>query len=158
MAKNLLIILGFFTLACGTYLFGPPSVTHLSLPTLTPTPVFARWSAIEVMRTIKDINLEAEQVHLLNPQEYGSLPPLAIEAIRFSTPSLCPNCGGTILSFDDPIALQTIKTYYTQINPQDDPTLSSWVFEKDNILIQLSGELSEARALQYGSVLIRLEH
>jgi len=36
-------------------------------------------------------------------------------------------------------------------------TLSSWVFEKDNILLQLSGQLPESQALQYGAVLTHLQ-
>ena len=62
-----------------------------------------------------------------------------------------------ILSFNDPAALNAVKKFYMEATAQDTPQLSSWVFEKDNILLQLNGQLPEAQALRYGTVLIRLD-
>ncbi len=155
MWKKLFITFSFIVLACGSPAVTVSQPTRTPLPTLTPTPIFYRWDAAEVVRAINAVGLEYEDAHVMTQEEYGALPALAAQGVRFSIPSVCPDCGGLVLSFNDPAALETTKTFYTEtaINPD----MSAWVFEKDNILLQLSGQLSEARALQYGAVLVRLD-
>ena len=153
MLKKSLIIIGFSILACGTPAIGGPNPTRTPLPTLTPTPSFQRWGAPHIVRAIHAANLEGEDAHPLRVEEYGAIPALAAEGIRFSTPSFCSGCGGLVLSFDDPNDLETTKAYFIETN---DPAAPTWVFVKDNILLQLSGQIPEAQALEYGTVLLGL--
>jgi hypothetical protein len=61
-----------------------------------------------------------------------------------------------VLSFDNQNALESAKSFYVEASAADN-SISSWVFAKDNILLQLNGEIPEAEALAYGSILIKLE-
>ena len=157
MWEKHLLIISFFILGCSTPTVIRPQVTRTPLPTLTPTPVFYRWEAVKIIRAIRAAGLENENAHLMTAEEYGSIPALAVQGIRFSLPSICPDCGGLVLSFNDPAALTATETYYAEVTAENNPDLSSWVFVKDNILLQLSGQLSEAQAFRYGAILIRLD-
>jgi hypothetical protein len=101
--------------------------------------------------------LECETIQRMAPEEYGGLPALAAQGIRFSTPSICPNCGGMVLSFDQKEALEVAKQYYLQASAEANPATSAWVFVKDNILLHLSSEMPRSQALQYGGALVRLK-
>jgi hypothetical protein len=144
-------------LACNIPAIATSNTTRTPLPTLTPTPLFYRWEAAQIVRAIRATGLECEDIHLMEPKEYGPIPALATQGVRFSIPSVCPDCSGMVLSFNDPAALEATKRFYTEAKPENNPEISSWVFEKDNILLQFSGELSKAQALRYGAVLFRLE-
>lgn len=143
-------------LACGSPVIASPSSLG-SLPTLTPTALFPRWEATYVMRAIRRAGLVCEDIHLMAPEEYGALPSLASQGVRFSTPSLCPECGGMVLSFDRVNTLEATKLYYLNASAPGEPGASSWVFVKDNVLVQLSGEIPRAQAIRYGSVLVHLK-
>lgn len=153
MLKKSLLIIGFCVLACGAPAIITPNSTRTPLPTLTPTPPFQRWGATHIVRAIQAANLEGEDAHPLTAEEYGAIPALATEGIRFYTPSLCDDCGGLVLSFDNPNNLETTKTYFIETNQLATPV---WVFVKDNILLQLSGQIPEAQALEYGTILVGL--
>ena len=157
MLKKHLLIVSLFVLSCGTSSLVTPPIPRTPLPTLTPTASFYRWDAVRVVRAIQAAGLESENVHHMGPEEFGAIPALASQGIRFSIPSVCLNCQGTVLSFNDSAALESTKIYYTEATAESDPALSSWVFEKNNILLQLSGELPEAQALRYGTILINLD-
>ncbi len=155
MWMKLILLHSLFILICGPLTFEPPLVTRTPLPTLTVTPVFKQWNTNEVIRMMRLAGLETETVHAMTPEEYGTIPVVATEGLRFSIPSSCAHCEGIILSFNTPIDLNVTKNYYT--TSENNPQASAWVFEKDNILLHLSGDLPEAQALQYGAVLIRLD-
>ena len=151
--RKILILIGFCLLACGAPAIIGPNSTRTPLPTLTPTPSIRRWGAPHIVRAIRAARLECEDTHPLTAEEYGAIPALAAEGIRFSTPSLCPDCGGLVLSFDNPNHLETTKMYFIETNH---PAAPAWVFVKDNILLQLSGQIPESQALEYGNVLVGL--
>ena len=156
MLKSFLVI-NLIILVCGSSIFASSQLTRTPLPTLTPTPLFAHWSAAEVMRAIKEAGLENQNAHLMRPDEYDPIPALAVQGIYFSIPSVCPDCSGMVLSFNDPAALESTKSFFIETKANDHAALSSWVFERDNILLQLSGQLAETKARQYGAVLSRLQ-
>ena len=106
MLKKIVMITSMCLIACGSPALIAPQPTRTSLPTLTPTPVFQRHGASHIVRALQAAGLEGEDTHPLTREEYGSIPALASEGIRFSTPSLCPDCGGLVLSFEDPNDLE----------------------------------------------------
>jgi hypothetical protein len=142
-------------LACGNA--AAARVSRTPLPTLTPTVVFPRWEAEQVIRAIRRAGLECEAIQTLAPEEYGVLPALEAQGVRFSTPSICPDCAGMVLSFDQKEALEAAKQYYLQASPEANPETSAWVFVKDNILLHLNPEMPRSQALQYGGALVKLK-
>ncbi len=87
--------------------------------------------------------------------DYGSVPRVATEAIRFFLPSLGGQKGGRVYSFDNASDLQTVKQYYE--SGASGAASRPWIFVKDNILVQITGELPENRAKQYQAALNMLQ-
>ena len=80
----------------------------------------------------------------------------ALEAVHFGLPSICPECGGRLYTFDDPAKLQLMKGYYDTLG-ESSAMLFSWTFAKDNVLIQINGDLPEDKARQYEAALSQLQ-
>jgi hypothetical protein len=96
--------------------------------------------------------LEATDSRPMISDDYGLVPMLSMDGIRFYIPSICSDCGGRIMSFADAEKLQIVRDYYGQMG-RFSAVLFSWVFVKDNILVQLNGELPEADARKYEGAL-----
>jgi hypothetical protein len=119
--------------------------------------VFPRWEAEHLVRAMLRAGLECETIQAMTPEESGVLPALEAQGVRFSTPSICPDCGGMVLSFNQKEALEAAKQYYLQASPEANPETSAWVFVKDNLLLHLSPEMPRSQALQYGGALVKLK-
>ncbi len=132
-----------------------PIPTETPIPTLTPTPVFTRWTSDQVIMAFVDAGLEVGAMRRLTVDDYGFAPMMAIEGTRFFIPSLCVDCGGRILSFDNKIGMDKTEEYYVSLG-QSSAMFFSWVFIKDNILVQINGTLPEAKARLYESALINM--
>lgn len=121
-------------------------------PEPTPTVPYVKWNGQNVVNAFKSAGLEAEGTYQMTKDDYGLAPLMAVEGLRFFIPSLCSDCGGRIMSFDDPTGLEATKAYYVELG-KSSAALFSWVFVKDNILVQINGDLPEDRALKYQAAL-----
>lgn len=131
-----------------------PTVT----PTITPspTPVFAKWNVQQAQDAIIAAGLEFSNPTIMTKNDYGPAPMSATEAIHFLVPSICSDCGGRLYSFANSDDLSLMEHYYTELGRQS-ALFFSWVFIKDNILIQINGDLSEEQARKYEKVLSDLK-
>lgn len=127
-----------------------PTVT--STPEMTSTPTFMIWNTQQVVDAFKIAGLEAENARPMTVDDYGMAPMLALEATRFIIPSLCADCGGRIMSFNKNEDLEVVKNYYDEL-AKSSALFFSWVFVKDNILVQINGDLPEPIAKQYETAL-----
>jgi hypothetical protein len=59
------------------------------------------------------------------------------------------------LNFANSEALATSQSYYVELGARK-AAYFSWVFVKDNILVQINGQLEETRARQYEQALATL--
>lgn len=104
-----------------------------------------------VIEAFKAAGLEAENPFVMTPQDYG-LAPLADEGIRFFIPSICSDCGGRVLYYQDKTYLEKANNYYITLG-KESAILFSWVFMRENILVQINGDLPEAKAKEYERIL-----
>ena len=88
----------------------------------------------------------------MEPADYGLAPKTAVEGTRFLIPSLGPNSGGRILSFANADDLAKARDYYVEAGKAS-AMLFSWVFVKDNIVVQINGTLPEEQAKKYEAAL-----
>jgi hypothetical protein len=100
--------------------------------------------------------LEAEETRPLTKDDLGMAPMTMTEGTRFLIPSLCEDCGGRIMTFANTTDRDAVKTYYDELG-RSSALFFSWVFVKDNILVQINGDLPEEQARQYESVLNSLD-
>ena len=120
----------------------------------TPNP-FVVWNSGEVAEAFRRAGLEVDHPRPMTSDDYGLVPMLAIEGTRFFIPSVCADCGGRIMSFANLQDLAIVQDYYAQM-ARFGAVLASWVYVKDNILLQINGELAETAALKYKAVLDEL--
>jgi hypothetical protein len=60
------------------------------------------------------------------------------------------------LVFSSQADLITARDYYQKLNNTGSKALFSWLFVKDNVLVQINGDLAEAKARQYEAALNKL--
>lgn len=118
--------------------------------TTTSQTAFQKWSASQVVAAFRAARLEASNPRPMTQEDYAQVPQVATEAIRFFMPSLGGTKGGHVFSFADDADLQTVRAYYQNGNSAAKPP---WIFVRDNILVQINGELSSAQAQRYQSAL-----
>lgn len=81
---------------------------------------------------------------------------VAVEGTSFLIPSLGEDRGGRIRSFDSPEDLEKTKAYSVKLG-KESAAFFSWVFVKDNILVQIDGNLPEEHAKKYEAALNALK-
>ncbi|WP_121638842.1 hypothetical protein [Virgibacillus sp. Bac330] len=64
------------------------------------------------------------------------------EGIYFFTLSVGEDSGGRIMKFENRTDLEDTKEYYDSM-AEESTLLFSWTMAKDNILVQINGELPE---------------
>ena len=130
----------------------PPTAT----PESTPTPDYYKFESVQVLDAFLSAGLEAEPNHPMTKDDIGLAPNVFVEGTRFVIPSICPDCGGRIMSFDDPTRLDVMFTYYDEIG-KSSPIFFSWLFIHENILVQINGGLPQATAMKYKEALESLK-
>lgn len=129
--------------------------THLP-PVSTSTPIqttaFQKSSSAQVVNGFSSAGLEAENPRLMTRDHYGMAPMTAMEGTRFLVPSLGEDSGGRIFSFASEQDLQQMRRYYVELGSAS-ALFFSWVFTKDNMLVQINGGLPEEKAGQYEAAL-----
>ena len=133
-----------------------PTATIVARPTATPrSKVDVRWTTEQVLGALKQAGLEAEDHRPMTREDYG-LAPYVGSGVRFLIPSLCADCGGRLFSTENATDVALLKAYYDEMGRQS-ALLFSWTFARDNILLQINGDLPEASAKQYEEALLGLQ-
>jgi hypothetical protein len=135
----------------------PPTSTITPSPTDTPvtptaTPVFEVITPEQVIAAFKAAGLEAENPMPMTPADYGLAPMVATKGIHILIPSMCSDCGGRIFSFANSADREIMADYYNKF-ARASAALFSWVFEQNNILVQINGDLPQTQAMKYKQVL-----
>jgi hypothetical protein len=109
----------------------------------------ARTPSMRVIDAFHAYDLEAENARPMEPEDYGPAPQVAVEGTRFFMPFLGGEQGGRVMSFATQEDLEQVKSYYENLDTLPPP----WLFVKDNILVQLHGDLTEEEAAEYEAAL-----
>jgi hypothetical protein len=107
---------------------------------------FQKWKNAQIIDAFKAAGLEAENPRPMSqPQDYGQIPMIDVEGTQFNMPSLGEDGIGHIYSFASEGEIEKMIKYYSDASTDN----FSWVYVKDNILVQLDGRLDEEKAKQY---------
>lgn len=120
---------------------GPP-------PQIAQALSFYKLASREIINTFKESGLEV--VNIQTGITMG--PSNAEETTIFLIPSAGENIGGLIASYSSQQALEKDRKYYSEMNkPSAAP---SWrIFQRENILLLISGKVPEVKALLYKETL-----
>jgi hypothetical protein len=123
--KKLLFLIPFLLLALAACSGGKASNEQLTVD--------------DVVKAFEDEGL-AENAKEMTKDDFGMAPMKSDEAKIFSIPSMDGN--GRILSYENDEDLEEMKEYYDKLG-EGNAMFFSWTIKKDNILIQLNGDLPE---------------
>lgn len=105
-----------------------------------------------VIAAFKAAGLEAENPSALTKDDYGMAPYVG-KGMRFLVPSLGPDKGGRVFAIENKDDFVRLKAYYDELG-KSSAMFFSWTFARDNILVQINGDLPEAKAKQYEAALL----
>ena len=125
--------------------------TETPIPADTPTSTYHSFTAQQAIDAFQAAGLEAVDPFLMEPSDYGTAPLVAVDGIRFFIPSLCEICGGHVFSYCSHEDLVLHKNYFVVLGIAS--AKFSWLYEKDNLLLQITGDLPKAQAEQYEQAL-----
>jgi hypothetical protein len=119
-------------------------------------PEEVHWLSGDVIRAFQDAGLEAEVVRGATKEERDGLSAIVVaDTTRFRL-SANPAEMGIVFCFNNLSDLQRMKEYYEGLN-HSLPRFRSWLYVKDNILLQINGEVPEEKARAYAQALDTLE-
>ena len=136
--------------------FTPPPNVH---PAPQPPPqqsapeaYFYKWRSKDIVESFKEKGLEVEDAK----PAYTMSPISPLESTLFLMPSYGENIGGYISSYNSADDLKKMKKYYLKMNEgRESPAW--YVFDKDNILLLISGRVPEKKAALYEKVLKEID-
>lgn len=105
-----------------------------------------------VIDAFKDAGLEVgKDTREMKREDYG-LVPMGDEGMRLMIPSLGEDAGGRVIYYKDKEYLNKAKDYYESLG-KESAMLYSHVFVRDNVIVQISGDLEDEKAEEYEKVL-----
>jgi hypothetical protein len=115
---------------------------------------FEAWRASEVLQELKSAGLDVQTAPggKMN-DEIGMSS--RVEEARFQTHAASRIVAGTILTFHSEDELVRMTNYLRALG-QSMPAYRSWVFVRDNALVQIDGDLPDERAIQFEEALYSL--
>jgi hypothetical protein len=141
--KPIYLVICLFLVGCGTASTFPDK--------------FQKRSSSHAVEVFKRAGLEVgETWPMKKPKDYGLGPTVAIEGTRFLIPSLGEDKGGRVLSFSSKEDLEKSRRYFDELGKAS-AAFWSWLYVKDNLLLQINGELPEEKAKQYEQALNSLK-
>jgi hypothetical protein len=109
-----------------------------------------------VLSNLKAAGLEAESAQAMQPADYGPAPLLCQDgARRFLIPSIGEDKGGRLFVCSSEGDAAKLKAYYDELGKAS-AMFHSWTYQKGGVLVQLNGELDQAKAEAYGKVVTAL--
>lgn len=105
----------------------------------------------DVVAAFKAAGLEAENTRPMTKDDYGAAP-YVCTGTRFYVPSIGADNGGRIFICDSTEDRDSLANYYTELG-KSSALFFSWVFIKDNVVVQINGDLPEETARKYEAAL-----
>jgi|SRR5581483_978446 len=116
----------------------------------------AHWRSLDVIAAFQRAGLNAEVIHGVSKDERDGFSTLfVVDARRFRISTNDAQMG-MVLCFENPRDLKQMQDYYFGLN-RSLPQFRSWLFVRDNVLLQINYEVPETTARAYAAVLDTLD-
>jgi hypothetical protein len=107
-------------------------------------------NAEEVIQAFRDEGLEVGETQQIDREEDRSFVPKTYEEqLTFKIPSQGERAGGRVFTFESQEDFEQVREHYEGFGD----LFSSYVYVEDNVLVQISGSVSQEQAERYGEVL-----
>lgn len=144
------LLFGILGLLLLTACVGPPAS-----PAASPTPK-SQWTIEDASNAITSAGLEFASPRKMVKDDYGWAPMVATEGVRFLIPSLGTDKGGRLYTFANTDDRDTTHNYVVNLG-RSSAAFFSWTFVKDNVLLQINGDLPEDQARRYEAALLGMK-
>ena len=148
----LFIILG-IVLFCGLFFIGSAVFSGIKLPA---SPDFQKWTSQEVITQFQAAGLETGAPVSLTSEDFNMFIRKTDDATFFFIPSACEGCRGRVFAYSNKTDLNLTKSYYENL-AKGGNWLYSWLFVKDNILVQMPGDIPEDIAKKFEKELLLMD-
>lgn len=112
-------------------------------------------STSDVIAKFKAAGLEAESVTDLESDDMGLAPMRFNEGKRIVVPSIGDDKGGRVFVFKKKSDLEELQKYYDELGKASAMTFSH-TYSKENVLLQMTGEMEQAQFDKYKEVMDKL--
>ena len=122
------------------------------------SPSFQRWQTTDAVQAFQAVGLPIEILQLSKDQRDLFSNQVALQSTQFAIPTQGePTLArGIIFSFQNEKDLQQVRDYYMALD-NSLPQYASWLFVKDNLLLQINRNIPEDVAKQYAEALDLLD-
>lgn len=114
---------------------------------------FQKYTSQDAIDAFNEAGLEVGPLEPVDLNGQNFLPKTFIEGQRFVLPSLGEDSGGRVFSFETEDDLKVVQDYYEALTGM----FASWVYVKDNLLVQINIRLPKEQAEQYREALESLD-
>ncbi|MBI4826774.1 MAG: hypothetical protein HY807_10215 [Nitrospirae bacterium] len=121
-----------------------PTTSHMT-PTIMV--VSKQWLANQLAERFIKSGLQFNRVAKVKEADYIPDTLKFKECLKFQMATMDRLLGGCVITFDSVEDLNKLKEHYLALNEKGE--FHTWSFSKDNVLVILSGELSEEQARSY---------
>lgn len=152
-----------FVMAFGTFFLPYDSALAVRSNRFTPPPnvlppprppqnladaSFSKWFSNDIVSQFIENQLEVADMK----PGYVMGPVAPRESTIFLIPSYGENIGGYVSSYNSEDNLKEMKKHYQRMN-NDPQSPAWWIYERENILVLISGKIPEEKARQYEKIL-----
>jgi hypothetical protein len=127
------------------------TIVVTGVPTQAPVAMTIAPSVDRVLAAFHAAGLAAENAQAMTKDDYG-LAPLVCTGTRFLIPTLGSDKGGRVFICPGTAERDALAEYYARLGKAS-AAFFSWVFVRDNVLVQLNGDLDETIARRYEAAL-----
>lgn len=127
-----------------TYTPTTPTISHV-MPTIIV--VSKHWLANQLAERFIKSGLPFNRVEKVKEADYIPATSKFKECLKFQMAAINRVLGGCVITFENVEDLNKLKEHYLALNEKGE--FHTWSFSKDNVLVVLSGELSEEEARLY---------
>ena len=125
---------------------------HFRVFTPPTTPWFVKWNSNQVLTVFAGFGQEVGTAQALVAADWGNIPALASDAVRFALLRACATCNVTVYSFSTPQDLEAVRQALAlQAAHALDP--ESYSFSSENVLVHIDGPLAATVAQKYEEAL-----
>jgi hypothetical protein len=136
-----------------------PGTPHAASPhfyqPIVPPGFPHKWLYRDVVQSFIENGLAVQEVNEVTVTENKLLPAEAKEVAKFPIHSSKGKAEGCVLCFDDKDDLEEVTEHYRELNESGERY--NWSFVKDNVLLVITGPVSEEEARQYEKVLYEMK-
>lgn len=111
---------------------------------------------MSAIKAFVSAGLTAKNPRQMEPRDFGMAPKVTDDAFIFGIPQVCSDCNARLFSIPNARDRGLLRDYYVDFGKRS-AAFYSWVFEHQNLVLQINGDMKRVEAERYKKVLLTLK-